>query len=67
MHLSKENEDLHHRLSVTRKDPISLKWIPPPRILRESAKLENNLYHGNLQSLQRLVGTYAIKTDNLIK
>ena len=35
-HLSKENEQLHHRLSITRKDPINSKWIPLPRILRES-------------------------------
>ena len=41
---SKENEYLHHRLSTRRKNSINLKWIPPPRILRESAKLENNLH-----------------------
>ena len=42
--VSKENEYLHHRLSTRRKNSINLKWIPPPRILRESAKLENNLH-----------------------
>ena len=48
INLSKENEHLHHHLSTTRKDSINLKWIPRPRTLRESAKLENNGHHRNI-------------------
>ena len=30
------------------QDPINLKWILPPRTLRESVKLENNLHDRNI-------------------
>ena len=68
INLSKENKHLHNPLSTTRTDPTNLKWIPPPRILRESSKLERNLHHKNIWCLRySFVGTHAIKTDNLIK
>ena len=48
INLSKQTEHLYRRLSSIRKESINLKWIPPPRTLRESAKLENNRHHRNI-------------------
>ena len=62
----------NHRLFITRKDPINLKSIPPPRILRESVqrhlmfiKFGRNASDSNGKSYKIISNVNLLNENNL--